>query len=83
MRLCWAVLTDLMPPSLLLLQERLTLAPQMKSVDLDVSSSLVNVSVHGMYELSVTLPEPIDTDATAAKFNKGSGSLTVTMPCSC
>jgi HSP20 family molecular chaperone IbpA len=55
----------------------------MKAVELDVSSSSVSLCVECTYELTVTLPEPVDADAVTAKFNKGSACLTVTMPCVC
>jgi len=55
----------------------------MKAVELDVSSSSVSLCVECTYELSLLLPEPVDADAVTAKFNKGSASLTITMPCSC
>jgi HSP20 family molecular chaperone IbpA len=55
----------------------------MQAIELDVSCSSVSLSVEGKYELVVSLAEPVDVDAVAAKFNKGIASLVVTMPCLC
>jgi hypothetical protein len=55
----------------------------MQAIELDVACSSVSLSVEGAYELTVNLAEPVDVDAVAAKFSKGSASLTVTMPCLC
>ena len=56
---------------------------QMQTVELDVTSSGVSLYVPGKYELAVVLPEPVDADSVSAKFNKGSSSVTVTLPCAC
>jgi hypothetical protein len=52
-------------------------------VELDVSPSSLLLVVPSKYELTLTLPEPIDPDTVTAKFTRGTGdkppSLQVSM----